>query len=72
LWPNRLGKAMQAVKIVGIVALIIWMAWISKELMDTKSIATEACGLAVSKMGPDGGFHLPVVCPDLDRGEIKL
>jgi len=71
LWLNLREMAMKVLKVAGLVALVIWMAWLSKEVMDTKTIAIEACGLAASKMGADGGFHLPISCPDLDRGEIK-
>jgi hypothetical protein len=62
---------MKAFKIAGIVALVIWMAWVSNEVRITKNIAEETCGLVTSKM-VDGGIHAPVVCPGLANNEVKV
>jgi hypothetical protein len=48
------------------------MAWASLELIQIKSIALEACGIAtVHGEGADGGIHLPVVCPSIDYNEVQ-
>jgi hypothetical protein len=60
----------KAVKIIGLIALILWMAWATKELMDIKFIAIETCGLITSKV-VEGGIHMPVVCPDLMDSEAR-
>jgi hypothetical protein len=63
---------MNAFQIVAVLVLIVWMAWVSLTLIQTKAIAIEACGLAASH-GEDahGGIRLPVICPNLDYGEAK-
>jgi hypothetical protein len=62
---------MKALKICGGVALVLWMLWASLELIQTRAIALEACGLAATHgEGADGGIHLPVVCPNLDYNEV--
>jgi hypothetical protein len=61
---------MKALKIAAIVTLVLWMGWVSKELMDIRLIAIETCGLVTSKMA-DGAIHTPVVCPDLTSSEAK-
>ena len=58
-------------KVVGIVMLILWIAWASWEILSVKEIALETCGLVVTKMGTDGGFHVPVDCPALTHSEIN-
>jgi hypothetical protein len=61
---------MKAIRTVGIVVLILWMAWISLEVERVKGIAIEACGIAWGRsLQPDGGLRLPVVCPDLGWNE---
>ena len=63
---------MRAWKIAGLAALIVWMAWVSLTLIEVKSIALEACGLAaVHGENANGGILLPVTCPDLDDNEVK-
>jgi len=48
------------------------MAWVSLMLIQVKSIALEACGIAaVHGEDANGGIHLPVVCPNLDYNEVK-
>ena len=63
---------MKALKIAGLIALIVWGAWVSLTLIQIKAIAVEACGIAAAH-GEDanGGIHIPVVCPDLDYNETK-
>lgn len=62
---------MRALKIVGLAALVVWMAWVSLTLIQVKSIALEACGLAaVHGVDANGGIQLPVTCPDLDYNEV--
>lgn len=63
-------KMMKALKIVGAAAVIIWMTWASKMLLDIHFIAVETCGLVTSKMA-DGAIHVPVACPDLRGNEAK-
>ncbi|MDR3525815.1 MAG: hypothetical protein P4L57_00945 [Rhizomicrobium sp.] len=63
---------MKTLKTVGLVIVGIWMVWVSKEIIDIKTIAVETCGIAAAGgMDSHGGLHIPVVCPDLDRDEIK-
>jgi hypothetical protein len=62
----------KALKIFGMVFLGLWMIWVSKELIDIKEIAIEACGIAaVHGTDNNGGIHLPVICPDLTSDEAK-
>jgi len=63
---------MRLLKTAGIVALVLWMAWASFTLIQVKSIALEACGIAaVHGVDADGGIRIPVVCPDLAYSEVK-
>ena len=62
---------MFAVKMAALAALIVWMAWVSLTLIQIKSIALEACGIAtVHGEDANGGIHLPVVCPTLYYDEV--
>jgi hypothetical protein len=63
---------MNGLKLIGIVALLLWMAWVSLQLVNIKQIALEACGIAsIGGQDKNGGIKLPVTCPDLDRNEVK-
>jgi hypothetical protein len=62
----------RALKVLGFIALIMWMAWVSLTLIQIRSIALEACGLAaVHGEDASGGISLPVECPALDYNEVK-
>jgi len=56
---------MKALKIAGLVVVALWAAWATKELMDIKSIALEACDIAT---GEKTDYHRkmpwPVACPN--------
>jgi hypothetical protein len=63
---------MNGLKLIAIIALLFWMAWVSLQLVNIKQIALETCGIvAVGGEGRNGGIKLPVICPDLDRNEVK-
>jgi hypothetical protein len=61
----------RALKVVGLTVLIMWAAWASLTLIQIKSIALEACGLAVHGEDANGGISLPVECPALDYKEVR-
>jgi hypothetical protein len=62
---------MKALKIGGIVAVLLWMAWISLETEHTKNIAYEACAFALAATGhPAGSIPLPLNCPNLANDEV--
>lgn len=59
---------MRALKIVGFVALVLWMAWITIRLKWTYQVAQLACGYAFSEKlshGSDGVriWPNPYLCP---------
>jgi hypothetical protein len=65
------GKDMKAFKIMGIVVVGLWMAWVSMEIIEIKSIALETCGIAlVGGEDNQGGLRVPVECPHLYYNEI--
>jgi len=68
-----MGIDVKTLKAARLIIVGIWMVWVSKEIIDIKTIAVETCGIAAAG-GTDshGGLHIPVVCPALDRNEVKL
>jgi hypothetical protein len=61
---------MKTLKVVGIIALIVWMTFITLEIEHTKNIAAEACGFALAAVRVDSGPRpdprsLPFGCPEL-------
>jgi hypothetical protein len=72
---GRTGGAdfeMKALKIVGVVVVAIWMAWMSVQILRLNAEVTETCAIAYGRnIQPDGGLKVPVVCPALEFNEIR-
>ncbi len=63
---------MKAVTIAGILIVALWIVWATKEMMDIKAIALEACDIATGeKTDYHGKMPWPVSCPNFSLHDAR-